>query len=174
VSLFDLVGMDDRGRIYVRSGSSVTRLFPFWRLTACGAVYDRESGNLAVAYGVDDPGRLVVAEYGPDSTCIEAWPLFVPEFGGRQVSLVDVVPGPGFVFHMNGSTRVAGTLVTVDRKGEIQASSAPDDDVAQDLVDCESRIDLTQAAVAPDGSVLVPLSDPNGYRVMRFHPPVTL
>jgi hypothetical protein len=62
----------------------------------------------------------------------------------------------------------------VDRKGEIQASSAPDDDVAQDLVDCESRIDLTQAAVAPDGSVLVPLSDPNGYRVMRFHPPVTL
>ncbi|MCO5996288.1 hypothetical protein [Actinoallomurus rhizosphaericola] len=82
------------------------------------------------------------------------------------MALVAVEDGPRLVLQVGGSRRDTGRLVVAESTGRRHYDDAGT--VSAELARRGSRIDTGLAAVAPDGAVLVPLSDPSGYHLVRF------
>jgi hypothetical protein len=170
VPLLDLAGRDNSGRIYARTADGITRLTPRWELRLHGAVLDPHTGRLTVAYGAGEPDRLLVADHQPSGAHDRTWPLHLRGLSSSSATLIDIEPGPRFVFHVDGSARQVGSLLTVDEHGAVQPTDATDD-VYEELPRRESRVDLADTAITGDGGILAPLSDPYGHSVVRFQPP---
>lgn len=172
VPLLDLAGTDSRGRVYARTPDGVAALDPagrvLWRPRPCGVV--AVAAHLIVAYATD-PDRLTLVEYDADGVPRRTWPVplgFTREEG--TVRLVGVRDALGFVFHVTADLHRPGRLVTTAADGHPLVEDDDPAAVSRDLAAVESRIDLTQAAVTPDGAVLLPFSDPGGYRILRLEP----
>jgi len=171
VSLLDLAGLDGSGRLHARAEDGIIRLDPRWRLRLRGAVRDPGTGKPVVAYGTDQADRLLIVEHEPDGSPGRTWSPHPDQALGRSATLVDIEPGPRFVLQVDGSARVPGTLLTVDGDGVTRPVGNREDDLAEELVARENRLDLMQTVIAADGAVLVPLSSPRGYHVLSFQPP---
>lgn len=168
--LRDLAGRDSSGKLYARTIDGIIRLAPRWELRLRGAVLDPHTGRLTVAYGTDEPDRLLIADHQPGGAPDQIWPLYRRGLGSSFVTLIDIEPGPRFVFHVNGSARRAGRTVTFDEHGGLQPVDVTDDAYEQ-LRQRESRLDLIGIAITLDGCILAPLSGPDGHSVLRFRPP---
>jgi hypothetical protein len=177
VPLLDLAGTDARGRVYARTPGGVAVLDPagrpLGRLHPCGAVITPGTERLVTAYG-DRPDRLTLVEHDGSGAPGRTWSIPLDAVLGTResgpVRLVSVQEGPRFVFHITGTEYLPGRLVTTTADGRPLAEEDDPDAVSRELARVESRIDLTQSAVTPDGAVLLPFSDPEGYRVLCLEP----
>ncbi|MFD9293209.1 hypothetical protein ACFWBV_34115 [Streptomyces sp. NPDC060030] len=170
VPLRNLIGTDDAGNIFARNDNELIRIAPLWRISVRGVVCDRQTGSITVAYGSSDSNHLSIVTYASHGSPSKTYSLSLGKTGSRHATLIDVLPGPQFLLHANGSVRTAGNLLTADCHGEISAAPVTGESVADTLWARESRIDLKNASIAADGGVLIPLSDPYGYRVVHLHP----
>jgi hypothetical protein len=162
VPLLNLAGTDAQGQVYARTPSGVAVLDPagntLGELALCGAVTEKE--RLIVAYD-----GLVLVAYDATGAPRRTWSL--PGTGeDTRAELVAVQEGPRFVFHIVPESR----LVTRAADGRLVAELDDPEAVARELERIESRTDLRLSAVTPDGAVLVPFTEPGGYRLLRLEP----
>ncbi|MCW2903491.1 MAG: hypothetical protein JWO67_5756 [Streptosporangiaceae bacterium] len=176
VPILDLAGVDHRGHVYSRTGDGIAALDPvgnpLWLLRPRGAVVVPDTGHVVIAYGGEAPDELLLVGHDRDGIPGPTWSLPLEAvLEGRTtkaVSLVGVQDGPRFVLHVGGSAAIPGRLVVVDAEGRTLAHEDDPESVSRELERRESRIDVTQSVVTSDGAILIPLSDPEGYRILCF------
>jgi len=174
----DLAGVDADGRIYARTGDGIARLSPTgsteWQESVHGAVVRAADRHVFIGRG--GSGELVVEHYDesgePVETLrfsLEGTPLAAD---GETPDLVAV--DEGFSFYGGESNRDAGTLATFDPDGRLRAAESLGksfDRVNEELAPIETRTGgAGMLEVDRSGGVYVPLSDPEGFKVIRMQP----
>lgn len=166
----DLAGVDAQGDVYVRTDDGLARLSPAgsteWQESVHGAVVRAADRHVFIGRG-----GPAVDHYDESGDPVETL-TFSGALDGEAPDLV-AVDGT-FSFYGGETNRDGGTLATFDADGRLQSveSLGPSfDRVNRELAPIETRTGPAgMLEVDRSGNVYVPLSDPEGFKVLRLQP----
>jgi hypothetical protein len=189
--LHNLAGVDDAGRIYPRIHSGIARLAPNgrlqWQLNISSIVVRSEDRHIFICNSAEVKGNAAVFtvdhfdEHGKEIEQL-TFSLTTQDLptNGEPFRLVYVTRAPLYYFYAGETDHQGGTMFVFDGDGSLQKrmhleGNDENNDgfkmVNDYLLPIESRTGSPNTfEIDGSGSIYIPLSDPEGFTVIRLTP----
>ncbi|MEQ8386720.1 MAG: hypothetical protein RH949_30635 [Coleofasciculus sp. A1-SPW-01] len=190
--LHDLAGVDAEGKIYPRIHNGIARLSDQgkleWQQSIYGIVVRSEDQHIFICSRADRVENTVILEveqYDSSGNKIKKFTFQLPEqqlqVKGDLPRLISVDQKSRFYFYGGETDHQAGTLFVFsseDQLPKIQSLAETDPEgfplfnkVNQELLQIESQVGSPNMfEIDSLGHVYIPLSDPQGFKVIRLQP----
>jgi hypothetical protein len=190
--LHDLAGVDADGNIYPRIHQGITRISPSgeleWQQLIYGLVVQQESQEIFICSRAEVVEKMMVFDvhqYSPSGAFMQMLTFRLSEGelpkGQNSPHLIGVDTASQFYFYAGETEHQGGTLFVFNQAGELirtlplhetDSNGQPIfDKVNQALLPIEVQTGPPHLIeVDPSANIYLPLSDPQGFKVIRLQP----